>query len=149
MLVASGVSDVPVTRSWLRSRLRSSSATKHNPGPEAHNTTPRRFVICPSWFETKIDVRALPAAPRSDPTMLPMINKGVVQNRVTLETRNSFAGAALSIFGVTRNHHFLNHAAYTHRDAQQVTHDFGDAAAYQRQCDDQLAQPVLGDHQLE
>jgi hypothetical protein len=35
---------------------------------------------------------------------------GVVQNRVTLETRNPFSGAALSIFGVTRNHQFLNHA---------------------------------------
>jgi hypothetical protein len=35
---------------------------------------------------------------------------GVVQNRVTVETRNPFVGAALSIFGVTRNQHFLNHA---------------------------------------
>jgi hypothetical protein len=34
---------------------------------------------------------------------------GVVQNRVTVETRNPFVGAALSIFGATRNQHFLNH----------------------------------------
>jgi hypothetical protein len=36
--------------------------------------------------------------------------RGVVQSRVTLETRHPLAGAALSIFGVTRNHHFSNHA---------------------------------------
>jgi hypothetical protein len=37
----------------------------------------------------------------------------VVQNRVTVETRNPFVGAALSIFGVTRNQHFLNHVTST------------------------------------
>jgi hypothetical protein len=35
---------------------------------------------------------------------------GVVQTRVTVETPNPFVGAALSIFSVTRNEHFLNHA---------------------------------------
>jgi hypothetical protein len=43
--------------------------------------------------------------------------------------------------------------AHTHRYAEQVTHEFDDAAtraaAYQRQRDDHLAQPALGDHQLE
>jgi hypothetical protein len=43
----------------------------------------------------------------------------VVQNRVTLETRNPFAGAALSIFSVTRNHHFLNHALWGVRQPPQ------------------------------
>src|SRR5208282_990240 len=35
---------------------------------------------------------------------------GVVQIRVTLETRNPLASAALTIFGVTRKQHFFNHA---------------------------------------
>jgi hypothetical protein len=43
--------------------------------------------------------------------------------------------------------------AHTHRDAQQVTDEFYDAAtraaADQRQRDNHLAQPALGDHQLE
>jgi hypothetical protein len=41
-------------------------------------------------------------------------------------------------------------AAHTHRDAQQVTQEFHDAAtrtaANQRQPDDHLAKPALGDH---
>src|SRR5208337_3081355 len=37
-------------------------------------------------------------------------DRGVVQIRVTLETRNPLASAALAILDVTRKQHFLNHA---------------------------------------
>src|SRR5208283_559541 len=40
-----------------------------NAGPEPHNIPSRRFVICPSWFETKLHVRVVPATRPSDPIM--------------------------------------------------------------------------------
>jgi hypothetical protein len=47
----------------------------------------------------------------------------------------------------------LMDGAHTHRDTQQVTDEFDDAAtraaAYQRQPDDHLAQPAPGDRQFE
>jgi transposase InsO family protein len=52
-------------------------------------------------------------------------HNGVVQNRVTVETRNPFVGAALSIFSVTRNQHFLNHALAWHGQPEISNPDQG------------------------
>jgi len=44
----------------------------------------------------------------------------VVQIRVTLQTRNSFAGVASTPFSVTRGQHFLNHAQGGDQALRQV-----------------------------